>query len=117
MWVHTDDNPSLLIPLSARGQNTGEKISPLEVDAAMLSHPSVAEAVSFSIPHEIYGEVVGAAIVLKEGQELDEEGLKTYLADKLASFKVPTKVFFDTTLPKTPTGKIQRRFVAAHFLK
>ena len=83
----------------------------------MLSHPAVAEAVSFSIPHDIYGEVVGAAIVLKEGQELDEQGLKDFLADKLASFKVPTKVFFDTTLPKTPTGKIQRRFVAEHFLK
>ena len=95
----------------------GEKISPLEVDAAMLAHPAVAEAVSFSMPDEKYGEVVAAALVLKEGQNLDEQGLKDFLVDKLSSFKVPTKVFFDTKLPKTPTGKIQRRFVAEYFLK
>jgi acyl-coenzyme A synthetase/AMP-(fatty) acid ligase len=83
----------------------------------MLAHTAVAEAVSFSMPDEKYGEVVAAAVVLKEGHELDEKGMREFLTDKLTSFKIPTKVFFDTKLPKTPTGKIQRRFVAEYFLK
>ena len=83
----------------------------------MLGHSSVAEAVSFSMPDDIYGEVVAAAIVLKEGCKLDEKELQEFLVDKLIKFKIPVRVFFDTKLPKTPTGKIQRRIVAAHFLK
>lgn len=126
-WFHTGDQGKLdadgYLQLTGRIKElinrAGEKISPLEVDAAMLAHTSVAEAVSFSMPDDLYGEVVAAAIVLKEGteHELDEKELTDFLADKLAKFKIPVRVFFDTTLPKTATGKIQRRFVAAHFLE
>lgn len=124
-WFHTGDQGKLdqdgYLTLTGRIKELinrgGEKISPLEVDAAMLAHPAVAEAVSFAMPHDTYGEVVAAAIVLKEGQQLDENGLKEFLGDKVTSFKVPIKVFFDSKLPKTATGKIQRRIVAAHFLK
>lgn len=123
-WFHTGDQGKLdkdgYLTLTGRIKELinrgGEKISPLEVDAAMLAHPAVAEAVSFSMPHDVYGEVVAAAIVLKAGGQLDEKGLQEFLVDKLSSFKIPTKVFFDETLPKTATGKIQRRIVAAHFL-
>lgn len=123
-WFHTGDQGKLdedgYLTLTGRIKELvnrgGEKISPLEVDAAMLSHPAVAEAVSFAMTDEKYGEVVAAAIVLKDGQTLDEAGLKEFLADKLSPFKVPVRVFFDTKLPKTATGKIQRRIVAAHFL-
>jgi acyl-coenzyme A synthetase/AMP-(fatty) acid ligase len=83
----------------------------------MLGHSSVAEAVSFSMPDVMNGEVVAAAIVLKEGCKLNEKELQEFLVDKLTRFKIPVRVFFDTTLPKTATGKIQRRIVAAHFLK
>lgn len=126
-WFHTGDQGKLdvdgYLTLTGRIKELinrgGEKISPLEVDAAMLAHPSVAEAVSFAMPDPKYGEVVAAAIVLKHGQELllDQAGLQDFLKDKLSPFKIPVKVFFDTTLPKTPTGKIQRRIVAEHFIK
>jgi len=124
-WFHTGDQGKLdedgYLQLTGRIKElinrAGEKISPLEVDAAMLRHPAVAEAVSFSKPDNLYGEVVAAAIVLKEGCKLDEKELQDFLVDKLTKFKIPVKVFFDTKLPKTPTGKIQRRIVAAHFLK
>src|SRR4029077_6348898 len=65
----------------------GEKISPLEVDAALLSHPAVAEAASFAAPDPKYGEEVPAAVVLKADASVDE--LRSYCSGRLADFKVP----------------------------
>lgn len=87
----------------------GEKISPIELDNVMLTHPKVAEAVSFGSDDEKYGQAVNAAIVVAQGQKLDEKELKEYLSLKLSAFKVPERFFFVDKLPKTPTGKIQRR--------
>ena len=91
----------------------GEKISPLEVDAVMLEHPAVAEAVCFGVPDEKYGEEVHVAVVLKG--EADEEELIAFCRDRLADFKTPKKLYISDTLPRTATGKIQRRIVSAHF--
>src|SRR5262245_35936634 len=93
----------------------GEKISPLEVDAALLEHPAVAEAVSFAAPDVKYGEEVHAAVVLK-GSTTPEE-IQTFCLKRLADFKVPKVIHISTAVPRTATGKIQRRHVAAHFLK
>jgi acyl-CoA synthetase (AMP-forming)/AMP-acid ligase II len=93
----------------------GEKISPYEVDAALLEHPAVAEAVSFAAPHPKYGEEVQAAVVLKGTATQDE--LAAFCHDRLADFKVPRRIYFTSSLPRTATGKIQRRHVAAHFLE
>lgn len=95
----------------------GEKISPIELDNVLARHPAVGEAVSFAIPDEMYGQDVGVAIVLKPGQKLGAEELKKWVAEKLAKFKVPKKVFFTDHMPKTATGKIQRRIVADEMLK
>lgn len=94
----------------------GEKISPIEVDAVLLSHPDVAQAVSFGVPDEKYGEEINCAIILREGLKMEEEDMLKFCKSNLAAFKVPKKVFFANDLPKTATGKIQRRFVAEHFL-
>lgn len=93
----------------------GEKISPLEVDAVLLEHPAVAEAVSFAVPDVKYGEEVHGAVVLKGNAEPDE--IVAFCRDRLADFKVPKKIYIAAALPRTATGKIQRRHVAAHFLK
>jgi len=95
----------------------GEKISPIELDNVLARHPAVSEAVSFAIPDEMYGQDVGVAIVLKPGQTLAAEELKKWVAEKLAKFKVPRKVYFTENMPKTATGKIQRRIVADEMLK
>jgi acyl-CoA synthetase (AMP-forming)/AMP-acid ligase II len=92
----------------------GEKISPYEVDAVLLEHPAVAEAVSFAAPHPKYGEEVQAAVVLKREASPDE--ITAFCHDRLADFKVPRQIYFTDSLPRTATGKIQRRHVAAHFL-
>jgi acyl-CoA synthetase (AMP-forming)/AMP-acid ligase II len=93
----------------------GEKISPLEVDAVLLEHPAVAEAVSFAVPDPKYGEEVHGAVVLKG--EADADGLVAFCRDRLADFKVPKRIYITQALPRTATGKIQRRHVAAHFLE
>jgi acyl-CoA synthetase (AMP-forming)/AMP-acid ligase II len=86
----------------------GEKVSPLEVDAILLEHPAVAQVVTFATRHEKLGEEVAAAVVLQEGQELDERGLRAFAAERLADFKVPRRVVFVSEIPKGATGKLQR---------
>ncbi|KAK0708785.1 hypothetical protein B0T21DRAFT_298478 [Apiosordaria backusii] len=90
----------------------GEKISPIELDNVLTRNPAISEAVSFAIPDEMYGQDIGVAIVLKPGQKLSDEGVKKWVGDKLAKFKIPKKVYFTDVMPKTATGKIQRRIVA-----
>jgi acyl-CoA synthetase (AMP-forming)/AMP-acid ligase II len=95
----------------------GENISPVELDGVMLEHPAVAEAVSFGAPDEMYGQQVNAAIVLKNGHEnTTEKDIQQFLSTKLSNFKIPRRIFFTKVMPKTATGKIQRRIIAAEFL-
>ncbi|VVT48696.1 uncharacterized protein SAPINGB_P001906 [Magnusiomyces paraingens] len=100
----------------------GEKISPIELDGVMLRHPDVSEAVAFAAPNELYGQVVNAAIVLKPSAENKdhkalEKDIQQFLSTKLAKFKIPERIFFTKIMPKTATGKIQRRIVAQKFLE
>jgi acyl-CoA synthetase (AMP-forming)/AMP-acid ligase II len=92
----------------------GEKISPREVDEALLTHPAVAEAVCFGVPDAKYGEEVAAAVVLRK--DVSEADLITHCRERLATFKVPKTIFLVTQIPRTATGKIQRRAVAAAFV-
>jgi acyl-CoA synthetase (AMP-forming)/AMP-acid ligase II len=91
----------------------GEKISPLEIDDALLAHPAVTEAVAFAMPHSKLGEEVGAAVVLAAGQQLTEAELRSYLAERLAPFKVPRTIVIVQEIPKGATGKVQRIGLAA----
>ncbi|XAR53596.1 Oxalate--CoA ligase [Bertholletia excelsa] len=94
----------------------GEKISPIEVDAVLLSHPDIAQAVAFGVPDDKYGEEIVCAIIPREGSGIDEAEVMRFSKKNLAAFKVPKKVFITDDLPKTASGKIQRRIVAEHFL-
>lgn len=95
----------------------GEKISPIELDNVLAQHPAVSEAVSFAIEDEMYGQDVGMAVVLKDGATLGEDELKSWMKERVAKFKVPRRVFITNTMPKTATGKIQRRNVATAMLE
>ncbi len=86
----------------------GEKISPLEVDAILMDHPAVAQVVTFALPHELLGEDVAAAVVLREGQTATERDIRDFCSSRLAPFKVPRKVLFMNEIPKGATGKLQR---------
>jgi acyl-CoA synthetase (AMP-forming)/AMP-acid ligase II len=89
----------------------GEKISPREIDEILLTHPSVAEAVCFGIADRIYGEEVAAAVVLRN--QATEAELIAHCRSSLSEFKVPTTIYIVETIPRTATGKIQRRNVAS----
>lgn len=95
----------------------GEKISPIELDNILAQHPAISEAVCFAIADDLYGQDVGVAVVLKEGKELGKDELKKWVAERVAKFKIPKKIYFTATMPKTATGKIQRRMVADTMLK
>ncbi|KAI8062634.1 hypothetical protein BC940DRAFT_308357 [Gongronella butleri] len=95
----------------------GEKISPLELDAVMLSHANVAEAVCFGVPDEMYGQEVHAAVVLKQKGKTTEKELQDFVVSKLAKFKMPKRIYFADQLPKTGTGKVQRRKMPDIFFK
>ncbi len=88
----------------------GEKIAPREIDDVLLQHPAVAEAVAFGIPHAAWGEEVAAAVVLKS--PATEKELVAFARERLADHKVPKKLYLVEQIPRTATGKIQRRSVA-----
>ncbi len=121
LWFRTGDQGSFdeedylrltgrLKELINRG---GEKISPLEVDAVLLSHPDVAQAVCFAVPHEKLGEDIAAAVVLSEGATIAGQDVRDFVGARLAKFKVPTSVVILEEIPKGATGKIQRIGLAA----
>jgi acyl-CoA synthetase (AMP-forming)/AMP-acid ligase II len=94
----------------------GENISCLEVEAAIYNHPAVFEAAVFGLPDERLGEIVGAAIVLKEGAEMTTDDLRDYLAQHLAAFKIPARVWFRAEqLPRIASGKIFKRQIKADY--
>ncbi|MGH7888898.1 MAG: AMP-binding protein, partial [Candidatus Binatia bacterium] len=86
----------------------GEKISPCEVDEALLEHPAVAQAVAFALPHPTLGEDVAAAVVLKQENSTDPRAIREFLFERLTHFKVPSQVVIVPAIPKGPTSKLQR---------
>jgi len=95
--------------------SAGYRIGPAEVEESLLSHPLVAEAAVIAAPDELRGEVVKAFVVVTDGQEGNDEltaELQNYVKLHLAAYKYPRIVEYATTLPKTTTGKINRKQLA-----
>jgi acyl-CoA synthetase (AMP-forming)/AMP-acid ligase II len=86
----------------------GEKISPREVDEIIMAHPAVHQCVTFALPHEMLGEEVAAAVVLRHGAEASDKELRQFAAVRLAAFKVPRKILILQEIPVGATGKLQR---------
>jgi acyl-CoA synthetase (AMP-forming)/AMP-acid ligase II len=93
----------------------GEKISPTEIDAVLLSDPAVAEAASFAVPDPIYGEEIHAAVVLQADVTAAE--VQTYCRSHLSDFEVPKVIHVLKELPKDSTGKVERRRLTDVFSK
>ena len=72
----------------------GEKISPLEIDHVIAAHPAVADVVSFAIEDDMYGQDIGVAVRLKDGEIVRAKEVQKWVRDKVAPNKVPKKVIF-----------------------
>ena len=91
--------------------SAGYRISPFEVESALLEHPKIAESAVVGIPDETRGQLVKAFIVLSEGTAGDDtlaEEIQDFCKKLTAPYKYPRKIEFVTTLPKTISGKIRR---------
>jgi acyl-CoA synthetase (AMP-forming)/AMP-acid ligase II len=91
----------------------GEKISPYEVEEVLLRHSGVEQAVAFAVPDNLLGEVVGAAVVPKDGESLTAAEVRKWCRGTLAAFKVPRDIVVVDSLPRGSTGKFQRIGMAA----
>jgi oxalate---CoA ligase len=88
----------------------GENIAPAEIEQVLMTHPAVRDAVCFGVPDDKYGELVGAAVTLESDAEVAD--LIDHCRQQLAAFKVPARIDVLPAIPRTPTGKVQRRRVA-----
>ena len=87
---------------------SGIYVSPFEVEATLVQHPSVLEAAVIGVADADGLTKTKAYVVLKAGQHADEATLKAFVKDRLAPYKYPRVIAFVNELPKTATGKIQR---------
>jgi len=93
----------------------GEKIAPREIDDVALTHPAVAEAAAFALPHPQLGEEPALAVVLRAGVGASPLEIRVHISRRIAEFKVPRAVFFVDRLPKGPTGKLKRNELGRRF--
>jgi len=115
-WFHTGDQGFMdedgYLKITGRLKEIinrgGEKIAPMEVDEVLMEHAAVAQVVTFAMPHDMLGEEVAAAIVLREGASVTERELQDFANGRLAAFKVPKKIVILAEIPKGATGKLQR---------
>ncbi|MGO4331105.1 AMP-binding protein [Cupriavidus sp. 2TAF22] len=89
----------------------GVNIYPAEVEAVLQGMPGVADCAVFGIPDDEYGEAVAAAVQLRPGARLDASGIKAFLREHVANFKVPRVIDFHAALPREDTGKIFKRLL------
>jgi len=113
-WFRTGDEGTLSasgeLSLTGRLKEminvSGEKVAPAEIDAVLLLHPAVHQAMAFGAPCPTRGERVHAAVVLHA--PANERDLKKFVQDRLAKFKVPERILIMDEIPTGPTGKVQR---------
>ncbi len=91
----------------------GYNVYPREVEEVLYEHPAVREAAVVGVPHDEWGEEVGAAVALKDGESVDEGELIAFVKEQVAGYKYPRRIWFVDELPKGPTGKILKREISA----
>jgi acyl-CoA synthetase (AMP-forming)/AMP-acid ligase II len=122
-WFHTGDlgyqDADGYLFLTGRSKELinrgGEKFSPPQIDAVLLSNAKVRDALSFGVPDKKYGEEINAAVILKPGQQADESDLKAYSRTQLGAAGMPKRIFFVSKFPLTAKKAGDRRKLAAQF--
>ncbi|MDH6438609.1 acyl-CoA synthetase (AMP-forming)/AMP-acid ligase II [Streptomyces sp. SAI-144] len=122
-WLRTGDLGALdedgYLSLTGRIKNLinrgGEKISPEHVEDILAGCPGVAEAAVFAVPDAVYGQRVGAAVVVREPDGVGREEILRYCRDRLAAFEVPDRLELVAALPYTAKGGLDRKAVQARY--
>jgi o-succinylbenzoate---CoA ligase len=115
-WLHTGDMGHIdeegFLYVTGRHSELiitgGENVMPAEVESVLLAHPAVADAAVVGRPDPEWQEAVCALVVLAEDRETTEEELRTHCTAALVPFKVPKRIDFVSSLPRTSSGKLQR---------
>ncbi len=125
-WLHTgdiariDDDGFVYIVDRAKDMiiRGGENVYSVIVEAAIFEHPDVADCAVVGLAHPTMGEEVAAVIVLRRGRAIEAEEITRHLAQHLARFEIPTKVFFRADpLPRNPQGKVLKRELRASLVE
>lgn len=122
-WLHTGDIATMdedgYLYIMDRKKDMiisgGENIYPAEIEDSLRQHPKVADVAVIGCADEKWGESVKAIVVLKQGEELTEEELIEWCQGKIGKFKIPKRVIFSDSIPRTPTGKILKRLLREQF--
>jgi long-chain acyl-CoA synthetase len=121
-WLHSGDIARLddegFVYIVDRAKDMiirgGENVYCVEVETALFEHPAVTDAAAIGIPHQVLGEEVGAVVHLAPGTSASEQELQEFVATRIASFKVPVRIWFkQNPLPRNPNGKILKRDLKA----
>ncbi len=96
----------------------GENIYAAEIEAALYEHPDIVDVAVIGIPHDRLGEEVGAVVRVRDDVTITDDDIKTYVASRLAAFKVPTHVWIsDDELPRNASGKVLKRELRERFVE
>jgi len=95
----------------------GEKIYPEEVEAALVQHPAVFDAVVVGTPSERWGQQVTALVKVREGAEITADELRDHCRNLVADYKLPKDVFVVDAVPRTPVGKVDYKVSTAEALR
>jgi len=93
----------------------GAKISPVEIDTALMQHADLIEAATVGVPDPVYGEEVVSYVVTRPGATIDADDLLRYCRSVLPAFKAPKRIVISDALPKTERGKLDRKALAARW--
>ena len=87
----------------------GYNVFPREIDEVLFTHPKIQEAAAIGVPDSHRGEAIQAFVVTTEGATITPEEIIDYCKERLAKFKVPSKIYIVESLPKTPAAKIDKK--------
>jgi acyl-CoA synthetase (AMP-forming)/AMP-acid ligase II len=116
-WFYTGDlatwNKERSVNIVDRAKDViltgGENVYSTEVEAALLEHRAVLECAAFGVPHPEWGEELRIAVLLRPGDSASEDELRDHCRERLANYKVPKRVELMDELPRTGSGKVQKR--------
>jgi fatty-acyl-CoA synthase len=118
-WLRTGDvckiTPEGYIKITDRAKDViksgGEWISSIDLENALMAHPDVTEATVVGLKHVKWQERPAAFVVLREGATSDEAAIQAFLGERVASWWIPDRIVFIDQIPKTGTGKFDKKVV------